>query len=321
MFNIGAGEFLVIALIALIVLGPQRLPAAARQAEADPGDPGVRQGRVDQLADIMTGRLSLNVVAQGQDDLRDGFILQALLEGGQIELFGTDPVDGREASMQYMVGPAIGGRAFDGHEVRHQFDHADRRRVPPLIQAHGTVLGLGQAAAAGAPPDRRGRRLQGLQHGCEFGRAFDQQVERQSFGGPMTQAGEKLEQLADLVEGRGHDRSHPRQVEARRGLGHRRLVACPGLGGGLLQGGDQGRLDEGPILAQESGVKHQGVDQAMPVDDDADRAPAMTDLQSFRGQSLLGLRDPALHLLGLFEELAYAGHKGFILPNGQGSQG
>ena len=32
MFNIGAGEFLVIALIALIVLGPQRLPAAARQA-------------------------------------------------------------------------------------------------------------------------------------------------------------------------------------------------------------------------------------------------------------------------------------------------
>lgn len=32
MFNIGGGEFLVIALIALIVLGPQRLPDAARQA-------------------------------------------------------------------------------------------------------------------------------------------------------------------------------------------------------------------------------------------------------------------------------------------------
>lgn len=32
MFNIGGGEFLVIALIALIVLGPQRLPEAARQA-------------------------------------------------------------------------------------------------------------------------------------------------------------------------------------------------------------------------------------------------------------------------------------------------
>ncbi len=31
MFNIGGGEFLVIALIALIVLGPTRLPDAARQ--------------------------------------------------------------------------------------------------------------------------------------------------------------------------------------------------------------------------------------------------------------------------------------------------
>lgn len=32
MFNIGGGELLVIALVALIVLGPQRLPDAARQA-------------------------------------------------------------------------------------------------------------------------------------------------------------------------------------------------------------------------------------------------------------------------------------------------
>lgn len=31
MFNIGGGEFLVILLVALVVLGPQRLPEAARQ--------------------------------------------------------------------------------------------------------------------------------------------------------------------------------------------------------------------------------------------------------------------------------------------------
>jgi Tat protein translocase TatB subunit len=31
MFNVGGAEFLVIALVALIVLGPQRLPEAARQ--------------------------------------------------------------------------------------------------------------------------------------------------------------------------------------------------------------------------------------------------------------------------------------------------
>jgi sec-independent protein translocase protein TatB len=38
MFNIGGGEFVVIALIALIVLGPQRLPEAARQIGKTMGD-------------------------------------------------------------------------------------------------------------------------------------------------------------------------------------------------------------------------------------------------------------------------------------------
>lgn len=38
MFNIGGGELLVILLVALIVLGPQRLPGAARQAGKVMGD-------------------------------------------------------------------------------------------------------------------------------------------------------------------------------------------------------------------------------------------------------------------------------------------
>jgi sec-independent protein translocase protein TatB len=38
MFNIGGGEFLVIALLALIVLGPQRLPDAARQVGKTMGE-------------------------------------------------------------------------------------------------------------------------------------------------------------------------------------------------------------------------------------------------------------------------------------------
>lgn len=38
MFNIGGGELIVIALIALIVLGPQRLPDAARQVGKTVGD-------------------------------------------------------------------------------------------------------------------------------------------------------------------------------------------------------------------------------------------------------------------------------------------
>jgi sec-independent protein translocase protein TatB len=38
MFNVGGGELIVIALIALIVLGPQRLPGAARQVGKAVGD-------------------------------------------------------------------------------------------------------------------------------------------------------------------------------------------------------------------------------------------------------------------------------------------
>ena len=38
MFNIGGGEILVILLVALIVLGPQRLPDAARQVGKVLGD-------------------------------------------------------------------------------------------------------------------------------------------------------------------------------------------------------------------------------------------------------------------------------------------
>ena len=38
MFNVGGGEVLVIALIALIVLGPQRLPGAARQVGKTMGE-------------------------------------------------------------------------------------------------------------------------------------------------------------------------------------------------------------------------------------------------------------------------------------------
>jgi sec-independent protein translocase protein TatB len=38
MFNIGGGELIVIALIALIVLGPQRLPDAARQVGKTVGE-------------------------------------------------------------------------------------------------------------------------------------------------------------------------------------------------------------------------------------------------------------------------------------------
>ena len=52
MFNIGGGEVLVIALIALIVLGPQRLPDAARQVGKAMGELIARAVRADDVGEL-----------------------------------------------------------------------------------------------------------------------------------------------------------------------------------------------------------------------------------------------------------------------------
>jgi sec-independent protein translocase protein TatB len=62
MFNVGGGELLVIALIALIVLGPQRLPDAARQVGRVMGD----------LRRISSGFQQELKVAFDEDDDRPG---------------------------------------------------------------------------------------------------------------------------------------------------------------------------------------------------------------------------------------------------------
>ena len=46
----------------------------------------------------------------------------------------------------------------------------------------------------------------------------------------------------------------------------------------------------------------------MTVDGHLDGAAAMGDLETLVAQTLLDLSDATLHLLGLFEELAYACH-------------
>ena len=57
MFNIGGGEFLVIALIALIVLGPQRLPEAARQVGKAMGElRRISSGFQNELKSAWTSR-------------------------------------------------------------------------------------------------------------------------------------------------------------------------------------------------------------------------------------------------------------------------
>lgn len=74
MFNIGGGEFLVIALIALIVLGPQRLPDAAKQVGKAMGElrrmsSGFQNELKDALKDSESVTPRRNVLAEPPTDL------------------------------------------------------------------------------------------------------------------------------------------------------------------------------------------------------------------------------------------------------------
>ena len=108
----------------------------------------------------MTGRFAFDVIAQGEHDFRDRFVFQALFEAGEIELVGTDAVDGREAAVKDVVGAAIGRGTFDRHQVGDLFDDTDGGGLALDVETDGAELGFGQAAATGATPDGGGGGLQ-----------------------------------------------------------------------------------------------------------------------------------------------------------------
>lgn len=81
-----------------------------------------------------------------------------------------------------------------------------------------------------------------------------------------------------------------------------------GLGRSFLKGEHEGLFDHALILLKELGVDRQTMDESMAVDRHADRAATMGHLQPFGRKLLLRLGDATLHLLGLFEEFAYACH-------------
>ena len=131
MFDVGFGEILLIAVVALLVLGPERLPKAARFAglwvrraraqwysvkaelENELADEELKRSLKQAQADLMEARASL---AQG------GMALQRQIEDAQAEVHnalrsGTtaDASDGAEAS-QHAIGapeptaPTLPGR-------------------------------------------------------------------------------------------------------------------------------------------------------------------------------------------------------------------
>ncbi len=157
MFDIGFSEVFVIAIVALIVLGPERLPKAARFAGL-----WVRRARAQwysvkselerELADEDLKRS----LRQAQDELRSA--QQQLRDSGQILREGAQDLNQRVAA----AGTAAA--AADARAAAAQDEHAAPAEAPPAEPAHAASpepAPLDHAAAPQAPaaepyPDHHG---------------------------------------------------------------------------------------------------------------------------------------------------------------------
>src|SRR5215203_4588631 len=126
-------------------VGVLQIPAN-RQAAREGRDPD-RQV-LHLLRDEERSRLASRVRVGRDDELFGAFVTDTLQELGYPQVFGFDPVQGREGAAEDVVEAAVLVGPFYGADVVGIFDHADHRPVPAGVAADLTLLGLGQVEAA-----------------------------------------------------------------------------------------------------------------------------------------------------------------------------
>ncbi len=168
MFDIGGWEFLVIALLAIIIIGPKDLPAAvrtvttwARKARALASD--FRSGLDDIAREVELDKV--------QDQIRDGLggdDLTASVNSIRDEIeHSIDPTDGSEDTFEHsdeFAGMPVGDEDEDDDTVADAFEDADRRNadaeadvtpasdpdeVPAADSDKAPVVGPDEASAVG----------------------------------------------------------------------------------------------------------------------------------------------------------------------------
>lgn len=107
MFNIGGGEFLVIAVLALVVLGPERLPDAMRQA-------GQFMREIRTISNGFKGDLKA-AIAEAEREVTDGTPVNRSPQRDAMDALrriGDRAAGGDSAAAE--AGPAAGGSGADG---------------------------------------------------------------------------------------------------------------------------------------------------------------------------------------------------------------
>src|SRR5215207_2781944 len=126
-------------------VGVLQIPAN-RQAAREGRDPD-RQV-LHLLRDEERSRLASRVRVGRDDELFGAFVTDTLQELGYPQVFGFDPVQGREGAAEYVVeAPVLVGALYRA-DIVGIFDHADHRPIPAGVAADLTFFALGQVKAA-----------------------------------------------------------------------------------------------------------------------------------------------------------------------------
>jgi sec-independent protein translocase protein TatB len=132
MFNIGGGELIVILLIALIVLGPQRLPDAARQIGKTMGDlRRLSSGFQNEMKQALeTADDPTRIAARRNVLARDAVPDPATVADAEGSL--VDPVDPAEA-------PEVTAAAADSIAAVSEQPSAPPKQTPPAAEARAAA--------------------------------------------------------------------------------------------------------------------------------------------------------------------------------------
>ena len=156
------------------------------------------------LRHIMAGGLPLDIVRQCQNQFAHVSCFDPPQERRQIQVVWSDTVDRRQLAVQDMIDPSKGGTSLKGHQVRHVLDDTHGRAIPPFVSADRTELGLGQVAASLASPNSPRRLLERRNQLGQPVRFFDQQMQRDSLRGTISESGQLLEMLLEFFERWSH---------------------------------------------------------------------------------------------------------------------
>lgn len=127
------------------------------EALSEPGE-GERVGWVgrigpEQVSQVVSGGLALDVGSQGEDHLVGRGLFEPLEELGDTEGLWADVVEGGEFSPQGMVVAMEGSGSVEGQNVGGLLDDAEHLGIAGGVGAEGAGIRFGKKAADGAGVD------------------------------------------------------------------------------------------------------------------------------------------------------------------------